>query len=76
VAYISNNNTVKQCLFPPCGQNPLTANGGGKPKTTAHWDIASSFLIKYPEYAPAIQWILAHLNAAKECTQWQNKIKN
>jgi hypothetical protein len=70
------NINIKNCLFPPPGQNPSTSKGGGKTKTSAYWDLVKAFLVQFIEYREAIQWIINTPKAVKERGQWTKKMKN
>jgi hypothetical protein len=67
---------IKNCLFPPPGQNPLTSKGGGKTKTLVYWDLVKAFLVQFIKYWEAIQWIINTSKAANERGQWNKKMKN
>jgi hypothetical protein len=41
---------IKRALFPPCGPNASTANGGGKSKASAHFDLCKHLLGDEDEY--------------------------
>ncbi|KAJ7451322.1 hypothetical protein FB451DRAFT_1409829 [Mycena latifolia] len=36
---ITEDKVIKRSLFPPCGPNASTTQGGGKPKINAQWDL-------------------------------------
>ncbi|KAJ7700369.1 hypothetical protein B0H17DRAFT_904211, partial [Mycena rosella] len=48
VALILEHYAIQRSLFPPCGANASTTNGGGKPKVTAQWDLAVLLLEDIP----------------------------
>ncbi|KAJ7154919.1 hypothetical protein C8R43DRAFT_1126303 [Mycena crocata] len=70
--HISENKDIKQALFPPCGPNTSTTNGGGKKKVDAQWKLAFLLLGKIEKYKDA----LAAVSTPKEKQFWANKIKN
>lgn len=63
---------IKQSLFPPCGLNASTTNGGGQKKVDAQWQLCVLLLGKIAKYKDAI----AAVKDAKGKLAWANKIKN
>ncbi|KAJ7176371.1 hypothetical protein C8R43DRAFT_1118891 [Mycena crocata] len=72
LAHIAENKAIKRSLYPPCGPNGSTAEGGGKPKVNAHWDLFVLLFGKNPKYTDA----LAACKTPKERLGYANKIKN
>ncbi|KAJ7108895.1 hypothetical protein C8R43DRAFT_962832 [Mycena crocata] len=52
--HILENKDIKQALFPPCGPNASTTNGGGKKKIDAQWKLAFILLSKIEKYKEAL----------------------
>ncbi|KAF8147407.1 hypothetical protein K438DRAFT_2027741 [Mycena galopus ATCC 62051] len=50
LALIMEHTHIKRALFPPCGPNASTANGGGKSKASAHYDLCKLLLGEEAEY--------------------------
>ncbi|KAJ6528403.1 hypothetical protein B0H19DRAFT_914342, partial [Mycena capillaripes] len=69
---IYESRDIKRALYPPPGPNASTANGGGKTKTAAHWQLCLKLFSGHPKYAA----VLAAVVTAKERTAYANKIKN
>ncbi|KAJ6559698.1 hypothetical protein B0H19DRAFT_1260397 [Mycena capillaripes] len=59
-------------LFPPCGPNASTTDGGGKPKVTAQWELAVLLLGKMDKYREVIDTC----DTPKKKLIYANKIKN
>ncbi|KAJ7623090.1 hypothetical protein DFH06DRAFT_961539, partial [Mycena polygramma] len=72
LALISEDTLIKQFLFPTCGPNPSTRDGGGKPKVNADWDLVLLLLGDMEKYPDAI----AASTTPKERLACGNKIKN
>ncbi|KAJ6615359.1 hypothetical protein B0H10DRAFT_2220394 [Mycena sp. CBHHK59/15] len=72
VALIMENKSIKQSLYPPCGPNASTTNGGGKPKTNAQWELCLLLLGDMEKYKDT----LAAVKTPKEKLSWGNKLKN
>ncbi|KAJ7239514.1 hypothetical protein C8J57DRAFT_1727348 [Mycena rebaudengoi] len=72
LALITQDKKIKQALYPPCGPNASTSNGGGEHKVQAQWNLCVKLLGSLPKYADAI----AAVDSAKDRTGFANKIKN
>ncbi|KAJ6552893.1 hypothetical protein B0H19DRAFT_1155192 [Mycena capillaripes] len=72
LSLIAENTDIKQSLFPPCGPNASTTDGGGKPKVTAQWELAVLLLGKMDKYRDAID----ACDTPKKKLVYANKIKN
>ena len=79
ISHITNDEKIKQALFPSPGAHLSTVKGGGKPKTDYHWQLADLLFSTDFRYAAALAKV-------KECTDnrkvvgmkrsWGVKIKN
>ncbi|KAJ7435296.1 hypothetical protein B0H11DRAFT_1937702 [Mycena galericulata] len=74
VALIMESKDIKQSLYPPCGPNVSTTKGGGKPKTTAQWDLFVLLLGEDDKYKDAVT--AAAIGKPKVRVSYGNKIKN
>ncbi|KAJ7893560.1 hypothetical protein B0H13DRAFT_2665471 [Mycena leptocephala] len=72
IAHITEDKTIKQSLYPPCGPNASTKKGGGKPKADAQWKLAVLLLGEMPEFKDDIE----ACKTAKQKSVYVNKIKN
>lgn len=72
IACIYADKGIKQSLYPPCGPNASTTDGGGKPKVTAQWNLAKLVLGDIEKYEASI----ASCTTAKKQVAYANKIKN
>ncbi|KAJ7811258.1 hypothetical protein B0H13DRAFT_1871766 [Mycena leptocephala] len=72
VALIGENKDIKRSLFPPCGPNASTKNGGGTPKTHALWELAVLLFGEMDKFKDAI----AACTTPKQKRFFANKIKN
>lgn len=66
------NKSIKQSLYPPCGPNASTTNGGGKPKVSAQWELAVLLLGDLDKYKDT----LAACKKPKQKLGFANKMKN
>ncbi|KAF9562394.1 hypothetical protein CPC08DRAFT_761522 [Agrocybe pediades] len=76
---ISEDQDIKQGLFPAPGGNVSTARGGGKKKTVWQWKVAVDIFQNHPQYGPAFQKVLDMTPgppATRAKTVWGDKIKN
>ncbi|KAJ7131795.1 hypothetical protein C8R43DRAFT_1239642 [Mycena crocata] len=72
LTHIVENRDIKRSLYPPCGPNGSTVQGGGKPKVNAQWDL---FVLTFGDdikYKDAI----AACTTPKLRLAYANKIKN
>ncbi|KAK7001487.1 hypothetical protein R3P38DRAFT_2796007 [Favolaschia claudopus] len=69
---INETAALKRSIFPPCGPNASTKDGGGMPKTHAYWDLAVHLLGNEPKYKEAMSKCVT----AKQKEPFGNKIKN
>lgn len=69
---------IKQSLYPPCGPNASTTNGGGKPKSNAHWDLFVLLLGDDEKYKASLAAAeaAAAVKKPKMKLAYANKIKN
>ncbi|KAJ7445024.1 hypothetical protein B0H11DRAFT_2341698 [Mycena galericulata] len=74
VALIMESKDIKQSLYPPCGPNVSTTKGGGKPKTTAQFDLFVLLLGEDDKYKDAVA--AAAIGKPKVRLRYGNKIKN
>ncbi|KAJ7489024.1 hypothetical protein FB451DRAFT_1390209 [Mycena latifolia] len=72
ITLIMEDKAIKQSLYPPCGPNASTTEGGGQPKVHAHWKLFRLLLGNVPKYATA----LLTVKTPKERLAYANKIKN
>ncbi|KAJ7724750.1 hypothetical protein B0H16DRAFT_1472156 [Mycena metata] len=72
LAHIYETAWIKQSLYPPPGPNASTTEGGGTPKTQAHWALALLLLQKDSKYKDALK----ACKTPKEQLSVGNKIKN
>ncbi|KAJ7734192.1 hypothetical protein DFH07DRAFT_967741 [Mycena maculata] len=72
ITCIMEDRDIKRALYPPPGPNASTAKGGGKTKTSSHWQLCLNLLGEDPKYKEA----LAMVTTAKERLAYANKIKN
>ncbi len=70
---LTDDDEVRESLFPSPGANRSTAQGGGKTKTEAHATLAAALFKDHIEYGPAYR---ADMAVKKEHAKWSNKIKN
>ncbi|KAJ7081709.1 hypothetical protein C8R44DRAFT_894942 [Mycena epipterygia] len=75
IALVFENKNIKQSLYPPCGLNASTTNGGGKKKVDAQWQLCVLLLGDITKYKDAIAAIDA-VNNSKGNLSWANKMKN
>jgi hypothetical protein len=73
LALIGENKSIKQALYPPCGANASSKDGGGKKKVEALWKLCLLLLKGDPKYAEALA--AATAGSAKVRAAWANKIK-
>ncbi|KAJ7738855.1 hypothetical protein DFH07DRAFT_752405, partial [Mycena maculata] len=73
LALIAEDKFIKQSLYPPCGPNASTTNGGGKPKVEAQWQLAMLLLGEDEKYKASIE---AAASNPKDRLGYANKIKN
>jgi hypothetical protein len=72
ITAITDNDTIKQGLFPGRGGNVSTAKGGGKKKIDHQYKLAKALFSDHEKYRDAFS--LA--KDAKEKNQWAMRIKN
>ncbi|KAJ7872533.1 hypothetical protein B0H14DRAFT_3438924 [Mycena olivaceomarginata] len=73
MSHISENTSIKQSLFPPCGPNVSMAEGGGKPKVVAQWELC---VLRFGEDKEFKDAIAAAADVPSERTTWSIRIKN
>ncbi|KAI0342949.1 hypothetical protein BDW22DRAFT_1344800 [Trametopsis cervina] len=73
VSTITDNENIRQALFPGPGANPSTAKGGGKTKTEAHALLAEILFADHEAYGLAYQ---ADKTVKAARIKWATKIKN
>ncbi|KAM5539999.1 hypothetical protein V8D89_006331 [Ganoderma adspersum] len=73
ITRINENAKIKRGLYPPPGPNPSTANGGGKPKSDFHAELARALFENHAKYGT--QFEQAKSDPAK-LSKWAGKIKN
>ncbi|KAF9536533.1 hypothetical protein CPC08DRAFT_824795 [Agrocybe pediades] len=77
---ISEDNDIKQGLFPAPGGNVSTARGGGQKKTAWQWKLAIAIFQNHEEYGTAFQKALDLPKGTPPATKaksiWADKIKN
>jgi hypothetical protein len=71
---ITDNDSIKQGLFPACGANVSTAKGGGKKKIDHQYDLAKALfaLADHEKYHEAF----AAAQDSKQKNVWAMKVKN
>lgn len=72
IAAITDDDTVKQGLFPGRGGNASTARGGGKKKIDHQYEVAKALFSEHEKYGDAFK--LAQ--DTKQKNLWATKIKN
>ncbi|KAJ7754333.1 hypothetical protein DFH07DRAFT_707848, partial [Mycena maculata] len=72
IACIYANKAIKQALYPPCGANASSADGGGKTKVTAQWELAVLLLSDIDKFKQS----LAACLTSKQRLAYANKMKN
>ncbi|KAJ7775672.1 hypothetical protein DFH07DRAFT_952065 [Mycena maculata] len=72
IALIMENKYIKQALYPPCGPNASTTNGGGKTKVNAQWQLSVLLLGDLPKYKE----VIAACDTPKKQLGYANRIKN
>ncbi|KAJ7791867.1 hypothetical protein B0H14DRAFT_3565952 [Mycena olivaceomarginata] len=55
LALIAEDKDIKQSLYPPCGPNASSSNGGGKPKIDAQWELANLLLGDDEKYKESLK---------------------
>ncbi len=73
ITHISKNVHIKRGLYPPPGQNPSTASGGGKLKSDFHSELARALFDGHNRYGE--EFSQANSVPAK-LAKWAGKIKN
>ncbi|KAJ7182291.1 hypothetical protein C8R43DRAFT_1115935 [Mycena crocata] len=73
LAKIAESKEIKQALYPPCGPNAATKDGGGQKKVFALWRLANELLGDDDRYKAALA--AAAAGTAKDRAAWANKIK-
>ena len=79
ITIITDDQTIKQALFPSPGSNSSSSKGGGKPKTEFHWMICKLLFTNHSVYSEAFKKVELCNNAKKKAAlrrTWGNKIKN
>jgi hypothetical protein len=79
ISAITNDQKIKQALFPSPGSNVSGSKGGGKPKTDFHWQLCQILFAAHDTYGPALQRVEECTNAKKHAASkrtWGIKIKN
>jgi hypothetical protein len=69
---ISNNNTIKQGLFPGPGRNVSMVKGGGKKKIDHQFDLAKALFGEHEKYGEAFKLT----QDSKQKLLWATKVKN
>ncbi|KAJ7713778.1 hypothetical protein B0H14DRAFT_3523242 [Mycena olivaceomarginata] len=46
---------IKRSLYPPCGPNAFSSNGGGKPKIDAQWELTNLLLGDDEKYKESLK---------------------
>lgn len=67
------NGSIKQALFPPCGPNASTAEGGGQKKVHALWQLCKLVLGDDEKYKDALA---EAENNTRDRTGWSIRFKN
>ncbi|KAJ7876953.1 hypothetical protein B0H14DRAFT_3786596 [Mycena olivaceomarginata] len=52
---IAEDKDIKQSLYPPCGPNASSSNGGGKPKIDTQWELANLLLGDDEKYKESLK---------------------
>jgi hypothetical protein len=79
ISAITNDQKIKQALYPFPGSNVSGSKGGGKPKTDFHWQLCQILFGVHDIYGPALQKV-EECTDVKKCAAlkrtWGIKIKN
>ncbi|KAJ7174751.1 hypothetical protein C8R46DRAFT_1347809 [Mycena filopes] len=73
LALICEHTEIKRSLYPPCGPNASSTQGGGKPKTAAQWELCVLLVGQLPKYKESIA---AATDMPSTKLAYGNKIKN
>ncbi|KAJ6534891.1 hypothetical protein B0H19DRAFT_1383230 [Mycena capillaripes] len=73
IALIAENKEIKQALYPPCGPNASSVQGGGEPKVNAQFNLAVLLLGSIDKYKESIA---AAALVPKDRLAYANKFKN
>jgi len=72
---VEDNCEIRQGLYPGTGANASTANGGGKPKTEFHWQLATHLFANHEEYGTLFE-DAQRASTKKAREPWTLKVKN